>query len=84
MLYPNPVNNIIESELPLDALSLISTTGIKYSPIKINAVQWDASFLPAGFYIAISVKDGVVEKVRCLNAKSFWAIFSLFHRSFVI
>lgn len=67
LLYPNPVNNIIESELPLDALSLISTTGIKYSPIKINAVQWDASFLPAGFYIAISVKDGVVEKSKVLK-----------------
>ncbi len=67
LIYPNPVGSYIESDETLDQLSLISTTGIKYSLRRLNVNQWDASAIPAGFYVAVSVKDGRVLKGKVLK-----------------
>ncbi|MCW5912646.1 MAG: alpha-amylase [Cyclobacteriaceae bacterium] len=66
-LYPNPVGNFIESAETLDHLSLVSALGVRYSLSRINQYQWDASLVPAGIYVALSVKDGVILKTKILK-----------------
>jgi hypothetical protein len=67
LLYPNPIVNYLESVEVLQQVTLISTTGIKYSLHQLNTYQWDTSGVPAGFYVAISVKDGVLTKNKILK-----------------
>jgi 1,4-alpha-glucan branching enzyme len=66
-IYPNPVGNFVESVEPLDQLSFISTTGLRYPLTKVNLNQWDASAIPAGFYVAVAVKDGKMVKAKVLK-----------------
>jgi 1,4-alpha-glucan branching enzyme len=67
LIYPNPVGDYIESIVVLDEVRLIGTSGIKYSLGRLNDYQWDASAVPAGLYVAISVKEGVVSKSKILK-----------------
>jgi 1,4-alpha-glucan branching enzyme len=66
-MYPNPVGDYIESAEALDQLSLISVAGRKYSLTRLNLFQWDVSTVPAGLYVAVSVKDGTVSKSKILK-----------------
>ncbi|MBX2915073.1 MAG: hypothetical protein KF856_07355 [Cyclobacteriaceae bacterium] len=66
-IYPNPFENFIQSVDKLDQLSLISTTGLRYPLTRLNMYQWDAATVPAGFYVAIAVKNGKVEKTKVLK-----------------
>lgn len=66
-LYPNPVVNYIESAEVLDHVSLIGITGVRYSLNRLNAYQWDTAGVPAGLYVALSVKGNVVSKNKILK-----------------
>jgi 1,4-alpha-glucan branching enzyme len=66
-LYPNPVVNYIQSDEFLDQITLIGVTGVRYSLSRLNPYQWDASGVPAGLYVAVSVKNGKVSKNKILK-----------------
>lgn len=66
-LYPNPVIDYIESDEALQQVTLISITGVKYALSRLNTYQWDASGVPSGFYVVLSVKDGIATKSKILK-----------------
>jgi hypothetical protein len=66
-LYPNPVVDYIESDEALQQVTLISITGVKYALSRLNTYQWDASGVPSGFYVVLSVKDGIATKSKILK-----------------
>ncbi len=67
VIYPNPVGRYIESVEALDQLFLVSTTGVRYDLNRINLHQWDATAIPSGFYVAVSVREGIVTKSKVLK-----------------
>lgn len=65
--FPNPIGNYVECHDEIDQLSLVSVTGLKYRLNRIDQYRWDASTVPPGFYIALTLKNGVIIKSKILK-----------------
>jgi 1,4-alpha-glucan branching enzyme len=66
-LFPNPVVDFIATSEPIDQLSLVTMTGTKFNLSRANENLWDATHVPAGFYIAVARRDGVFVNFKVMK-----------------